>query len=182
MNDNEKASNYLSELVLGCLVCLSGSLIIYAVWNTSRLPVQPSATISKTKPIPSITIQLPQKKETINIPLKMSIEDTLTIALPSGEIGTIKWVAAIEYSATSFTDSQIDSDRINISNLIQDSISTKTSTQLVAEMPAIRKSILSKSPKIVKSIQLMPSKELLSNFSKVRSMSLPISVPTFQTD
>lgn len=176
MNSNNERST--TKIAIATAICLS--VVVGAGVLEKALRPQPTPTVLKPTTVSPIVVKVPEKREIINIPVKMSIDDTLTVALPSGEIGTIKWTAIVEYPPNSFRNSQVDSDRIATSNVIQDNISSKMSAQLATEMSAIRKGILLKLPKTIKSIQLMPSKELLSNFSKKKSLSLPISTPTFE--
>jgi hypothetical protein len=178
MSNDRSQLGQTAPLLIGCLILLGfiGARLLCPE-NVAQPAKAPLKVAAKPLPIP-----IPLKKDIVNVPVKMSINGEMTIALSSREIGSVKWAAAIEYSAANYKDSLLDSDQITVANAIQDDLAKRSSSQLATDLPNIRKSVLSKLPKTVKSIQLEPSKELLTGFRNEKLRSVPIVVPTFQAN
>lgn len=117
--------------------------------NTTKITSQPS---SSTSSLTSSLTPIPTP-----IPARIQTKGTVTVALITGEVGTVTYLISVKKDSTY---------QITVSNAIQDTFAKTTSLGLALDPASVRKKVLSQVKSITNSISLEPSKDLLKGYTE----------------
>jgi hypothetical protein len=160
--------------VIGAAVLISQ--LVKSPQNSPAPPVKATMVtavpepVVQTIPTPIALTQTIPTPVAVEPPVKIQSEDTLVVALATGEVGTIKYVVTASYIGQDSKQSVID--RVTIANVIQDSLSQTSSQQLATETQIVRKKIAASLPPSITSINLQASKELLDGYRKQKQAAI----------
>ncbi len=188
---NRDSRAQTTNKILGvCLIGLLGGVIVAPFLPASQAPTANSAPASSLDkaPIPAALIAPPQGMDQTSTPAasvspnsptapnpnlvkpseltKVQMEDTINVALLTGEVGSIKYVTTASYFSNDVKQASID--QIAIANAIQDNLAQISSHQLATQSLLVRRRISTQLPKSITSLNLQPSKELLEGYRRLQ--------------